>query len=638
MSLICSQNRKALIFAFMVFILSHIGFENIIHNSQYRPTVWETDDNYHYILKTPLKSECSKGECPGLTEIINQTQIQLSQETPQYIKRSQESISHRSLLIYHPLYSWLLGIIHDMGFSWEKSQYLLNIAGHILVGLGIATMVLTWFGTWPAILTLLMMTTLWSLGGMTIMKPSTLSAGATLIAWAFIPQVTRWKLMATWLSLLLATGLHGIGGVAAILTIPVVLAEAYATKKLRKNKIELTVFALGCIILFLYAFKGMGTLSPHNMSMLAYHAPSLQAIVASNAKMLHTLLSTLSTQIPLTFLIFGILAAPFLFNPSIRWRAITMSLLCIILMILSIFYPSPDASVLERLWPILSVFIIAQASAAFVILLQKQNFKLQSLRELNLNTTTNNIMIILFQVSTVLALLWGLSIGIGTHLTAINYIKTNKNVSFDPKVITSIVNETPLNESLGIYIQNLTNPHGYELQEGLVYFSLVYGATQRAIQIFPISSKYNLVTSMLILNPIVQMTGNDLIPAINAAELIASQQTHALRVKNNGNTDAKININNISLTIDANSEKWYPINSENQTIKLTATSRLIRVTGWKTDKDQITSWPWDKNATIKINNNNIKFNWKDILPQPCTFQKIIDDTTSIISIKTMCKE
>lgn len=206
-----------ILFAAGVLLFISVQLSMVVRPILSRTSPVETDDAYTYILKSAEMQECFLQDCPAL----NTLREQLTAPSPKlHIAWARYREYVRAFAIYHPLHSLILTGLHNVGLSWEASYNVLEVAGILLISLGIIYWLYSLFGAGPAGIALLFLTfTPFPNQGLHYVVPSNLALGIGLLLWASLLQRTRrpyWILIGGTLALVL---MHTVGRLYALLGI-----------------------------------------------------------------------------------------------------------------------------------------------------------------------------------------------------------------------------------------------------------------------------------------------------------------------------------------------------------------------------------------------------------------------------------
>lgn len=626
-----------------------MGFEAKIDDITYRPSLWETDDNYHYIVKTPLLENCRNGACQGLNDLFRLTNIPAAQAEFLF---NQRSIQHRAMISYHPLFSWALGALHHAGLSYENSLKILYLAGQALLAASVAALALLWVGPRAGGVANLLMLSPWLTPGMIIMKPATLSGAFIVFAWAVLPTRWRWRFPVAILLLAIASSVHIAAAVATLLTALIVwLAESrYFPLRLPKHE-ELSplMFMGACAIIAALALSYDGNLAPQRLNpVYAYAAGGLADLIKGNLYQLHLLLESIQNKGGLVFLLLPLFLIPWSLRAGkVRNYALAVFATLPLLLVASLVYPSPEATFLERVLPPILVAISVMLAA--LITRCVADFHYIHVCEWWKGKASA------LHTGLTCALLAGtfymVAVNLGTTAVAVSFIRTNKNITLDTAVIETSLSQRATHEKLLI---PLRAPFGQavpnELEESVIYFALAHGAAAKGLAISPFTFwpqsgvSPSEVTQILALNPIVTASNNDLLLQPGDEITLSAPQGKngsLFIIVPAGKVVLQMHKGKISVT--GPYRGWINLAEPEVKLKVTQTHGGARILGWKIDERQTTFWPWNTSARLSWGHGvyATTFDLQNLLQHektPCTVNNVLDDSTSLVLARLTCKE
>jgi len=176
----------------------------------------ETDDAYSYIVKAAQM----RHDFFQTSNALQSIQEQVAKVSPENKDHVTQRIVAPLFLIYHPVYSFLLLSIHEVGFSWEKSYNILCVIGSLCVGIGMAFWIrAVWGGISAGIALVLLSVNIFPNHGIHYIVPSNLALGLCVWLWLLVIKQTKYKALILGSCIPILSGIHQIGVIYSALLI-----------------------------------------------------------------------------------------------------------------------------------------------------------------------------------------------------------------------------------------------------------------------------------------------------------------------------------------------------------------------------------------------------------------------------------
>ncbi len=225
----------------------HVGFVQIPVMMN-RSVPVEPDDAYSYILKSSQMQSCFWQDCPTMEDLRHQ----LSEPSSDWnVTLERERQYHRTINLYHPLFSMLLSGIHRLGLSWESAYNSMIIGGTLFLIGAIAYWMYGLVGYGVSGLALILMAfTVFEGQGIHYIVPSNLALGIAMFTWGMLLQhvETRfaWALPG---AILVMVTMHPIGKVYAGVTL---VAYIFLRYPIRSKRTWSIIGASGCLLMLAF--------------------------------------------------------------------------------------------------------------------------------------------------------------------------------------------------------------------------------------------------------------------------------------------------------------------------------------------------------------------------------------------------
>lgn len=595
---------------------------------------WEPDDHFTFLNKTASFDYCKN-------EFDVCMHKNLISDDPNFDKKNfgYQAQIHRVILSYHPLYTYLLGLISNF-FNIFDSQKLLHIAIGIIQG-AIIFYYVNYFTKNKLIssISILLLSSHYyynSPWGIYYPAPWSISVLIASIA------LTTEKKFYTFFIMIVAGLFHKVGLLICILILLTKIINFYLNLNNKNIKSTFNIFKNEllisfCIFLLVYKF----TYTPFDdvkISIISVYDFELDynyfiTLFIKNVKALTMGVAHLLTLSPILFLFFILFYKKKTNNHKIE----KLKIFFFLLILSSIFYPLESGgfhfALGYRSWHLITInYVILSTYMVFNSVRYNDFFKL---------TFIYTLPIFLY-------------LGLIMNYNAYFFNNKQKNFFLDYHEAKKTVNQLPQNKNI-YFDTNLTNFYFY-IANGLIKKNFYYPSN------FP---KKNLNGIIVKDNPIINIHRNSSFVIENETKIMISKnkennskpfylqlyskQQDIIRV-NNQNTEISKGYNSILVT-------------KNTDIFFNKVSAPIYLIGLKINNNQSLQWPWGNDISLEIENKeykkiNIKnlasyfinypqiesykqktfFNFKNLpnFNDLCTNNNIISDSGSIIVFNESC--
>lgn len=182
----------------------------------------EVDDSYGYLLKAAQLDDCFWQECPALNDLRHQvdTPIHADSGDDLYFLYEQVRAHVRLFLVYTPLFSIILWLLHHVGLSWEGAYTLIWALGPPLFGVAIALWVRAMWGWVTAGLVLgILAVVVFPEQGLHYVVPSNICLALAMLMWARLFARNGDAPFTLVIGTMVLVGLHTIGVIYALIAI-----------------------------------------------------------------------------------------------------------------------------------------------------------------------------------------------------------------------------------------------------------------------------------------------------------------------------------------------------------------------------------------------------------------------------------
>ena len=651
----------------LVYIVSHVGFEAYLTAA--RPSLYETDDQYHFLIKAENTAHCLAQNCPGLNDLYDQTTLP---PTSAAMAFSQAQVKHRALLAYHPLHSVALIGLQKVGQTPEQSLTTLNMLLHALAGLAIGALLWRLFGAAAASLALMLLSVFWFNPGTWVMTPF---FGAVIFcfgAWALLLGQGRGRWIGAAALLALACGFHTTGAVMALLTAGWVGLQ-HVNLRAKYLGLNTRVVAFGGAMVALAAITVSWQLQfvPAKINFATIYAEaSLAHALVKNLFWLKDLMLPLAEQYGLALFMAALVVAAVTL-PSAKRRALGAMLIGLGgLTVASLLYPSPDVSLLQRVWPLLVVLLMG--SLAHMVVWAWQHHSLPPVRRWPVTIlqgwsaatpkplTTVPVGLLANLVLVISVLIGAYAVAFGGTLVpyALLNMRENKNVVLSLPQFAEAARLTPTSgKVLYVINQPSLSPHADEMQEAVIYAALTHGLHSRGLAIAPYMQAHPAVlaaqtaslTTLIRTNPLVTLTGSDAVLGPQPYTLAWATPTQTLAVWLMAPAAATLTFTPngaepIAVAIPKPYTGWVeiPLTKPTSGGTLAYAGPRARWLGVRLSEGQPTFWPWQNTLTVTFQPGNMppvaavfEANSLSTLPR-CTTPKVLNDTGSLVVARIVC--
>lgn len=177
----------------------------------------ETDDAYTYLLKAAEMQDCFLQDCPALNDLRLQLSEQSADPEINWL-RYREYV--RAFSVYHPLHSFVIVGLHQVGFSWEAAYNIIVMVVGLMITLAVIYWLSSMYGIGAAgIAGLLLAFTVFPNQGLYYIVPSNLALGIAIFTWGLLLKqrcCSQWVVLIGTLALVT---MHPIGRLYALVTV-----------------------------------------------------------------------------------------------------------------------------------------------------------------------------------------------------------------------------------------------------------------------------------------------------------------------------------------------------------------------------------------------------------------------------------